>query len=73
MQVATGTVVNGKIVLEGVPLPEGARVTVVARGADESFVLTEGQENELLAAMAEIERGEYVSLEELMKSLPKHS
>ena len=73
MQVATGTVVNGKIVLEGVPLPEGARVTVVTRGADESFVLTEGQENELLAAMAEIERGEYVSLEELMKSLPKHS
>jgi hypothetical protein len=73
MQVATGTVVNGKIVLEGVPLPEGARVTVVTRGADESFMLTEAQENELLAAMAEIERGEYVSLDELLKSLPKHS
>ncbi len=69
MQVATGTVVNGKIVLEGVPLPEGTRVTVVARGADESFVLTEAQESELLAAMAEIERGEYVSLDELLQSL----
>lgn len=71
MQVATGTVVNGKIVVEGVPLPEGARVTVVTRGADESFALTEEQENELLAAMAEIERGDYVPLDELLQSLPK--
>ncbi len=57
MQVVTGTVVNGKI---------------VTRGADESFSLTEAQENELLAAMAEIERGEYVTLEELLQSLPKY-
>ena len=70
MQVATGTVVNGKIVLEGVPLAEGAVVTVVSRGADESFSLTTSQEDELIAAMAEIERGEYVSLEDLLKSLP---
>lgn len=34
MQVATGTVVNGKIVLEGVSLTEGEVVTVVTRGAD---------------------------------------
>jgi predicted transcriptional regulator len=72
MQVATGTVVNGKIVLEGVPLAEGALVAVVTRGADESFSLSEAQEGELLAAMAEIERGEHVSLEELIQSLPKH-
>lgn len=72
MQVATGTVVNGKIVVEGVSLPEGAVVAVVTRGADESFSLTEAQEHELLAAMAEIERGEYVTLEELLQSLPKH-
>ena len=72
MQVATGTVVNGKIVLEGVPLAEGAVVAVVTRGADESFSLTQAQEDELLAAMAEIERGEYVSLEELLQSLPTH-
>ncbi len=71
MQVATGTVVNGKIVLEGVPLPEGAVVTVVTRGADEGFLLTPHQEDELLASMAEINRGETVSLEELLASLPK--
>jgi hypothetical protein len=72
MQVATGTVVNGKIVLVGVSLTEGAVVAVVTRGADESFLLTEAQEDELLAARAEIERGEYVTLEELLQSLPKH-
>jgi hypothetical protein len=72
MQVATGTVINGKVVVEGVSLPEGAVVAVVARGADESFVLTEAQEDELLAAMDEIERGEYVTLEELLQSLPKN-
>ena len=73
MQVATGTVVNGRIVLEGVPLIEGAVVAVVTRGADESFALTQAQEDEPLAAMAEIERGEFVTLEELLGSLPKHS
>lgn len=72
MQVATGTVINGKIVLEGVTLAEGAVVTVVTRGADEDFLLTEAQENELVAATTEIERGEYLSLEEVLQSLPKH-
>lgn len=71
MQVATGTVVNGKIELEGVALTEGTTVAIVARGADENFVLTPAQENELLEAMAEIERGEFVTLEELLVSLPK--
>lgn len=71
MQVATGTVVDGKIVLEGVRLTEGAVVAVVTRGADEAFTLSEAQESELLEAMAEIERGECVSLDELLQSLSK--
>lgn len=70
MQVATGTVVNGKIVLEGVPLTEGAKVTVVTRGADGGFALSEAQEDALLASLAEIERGDYLTLEELVASLP---
>jgi hypothetical protein len=71
MQVATGTVINGKIVLEGVRLAEGAKVTVVTRGADESFSLSGAHEDALLASIAEIERGEYVTLEELLASLPR--
>jgi hypothetical protein len=72
MQLATGTVVNGKIVVEGVSLTEGAVVAVVIRDSDETFTLTEAEEDELLAAMGEIERGECVTLEELLRSLPKH-
>jgi hypothetical protein len=71
MQVATGTVVNGKVIVEGAPLQEGALVAVLARGADEPFRLTAAEEEELLAAMAEIERGEFVTLEQLLENLPK--
>ncbi len=71
MQIATGTVVNGKVIVEGVPLKEGALVAVVARGADEPFSLSPDQEEELLAAMAEIERGDFVTLEQLLVGLPQ--
>jgi hypothetical protein len=71
MHVATGTVVNGKIELDGVPLVEGSVVAIVSRGADEQFALTDAQEDELLEAMAEVERGEFVSLDELLSSLRK--
>jgi predicted transcriptional regulator len=73
MQVTTGTVVNGKIVIEGVLLAEGATVAVLTRGAGEAFTLTGAQEDDLLAALAEIDRGECVTLEELMDSLPRRS
>ena len=72
MQVATGTVVNGQIVLEGFELAEGAVVAIVTRGADEIFSLTPAQEDELMAAVADIERGDAVSLDELMRSLPQN-
>ena len=44
---------------------------MLTRGADEEFSLSEADEGELLAAMAEIERGEFVSLGELLNSLPQ--
>ena len=71
MQFARGTVVNGKVEIKGVALPEGAVVAVVARGADEPFALTLEDENELLAAISEIERGEFLTIEQLLASLPK--
>ncbi len=71
MKVTTGKVVNGKVVVEGATLPEGAVVAVLSRGAEEGFMLSTSQEDELLAAMAEIERGDFVGLEELLASLPK--
>ena len=71
MQVATGIVVDGKVVVEGVPLKEGALVAVLAHGADEPFRLTAVEDDELLAAMAQVEQGQFVTLEQLLDDLPR--
>jgi hypothetical protein len=71
MQVITGTVVNGRVVIHDASLPEGALVTVLTRGASESFTLSTQDENELLEAMAEIDQGDYMTLEQLLVSLPR--
>ncbi len=69
MKVATGTVIDGKVVVEGESLAEGTKVTVVLREDDESFDLTPEEEEELLASIAEIERGEYITAEQLLERL----
>ena len=71
MQVTTGTVIGGKVVVEGVPLVEGSVVAVLSREPNESFSLSANDELELLAAMAEIERGDFVSADQLLESLRK--
>ena len=38
MQLTTGTVVGGKIVNDGGPLPDGTEVAILARESDETFV-----------------------------------
>ncbi|MGH8653859.1 MAG: hypothetical protein ACREYE_17575 [Gammaproteobacteria bacterium] len=69
MRVATGTVVDGKVVVEGEALAEGSTVTVVLRDADESFDLTPEEEVELLESIAAIERGEFFSWDQLLERL----
>jgi hypothetical protein len=69
MKVATGTVVNGKVVVAGETLTEGSTVTVVLRDDEEAFELTPEEEAELLESIAAIERGEFVSGEELLDRL----
>jgi hypothetical protein len=69
MKVATGKVVGGKVVMEGEPLPEGLVVTVVAREDDETFEVTPEDEEALLAAIAQAERGEVVSWEQIREQL----
>ena len=73
MQVTTGTVVDGRVVVQGAALAEGSLVTVLTRGADESFTLSAVDEDELLEALAEIDRGEHLSLEQLLETLPRCS
>ena len=72
MQVITGTVIGGKVVVEGVPLVEGSIVAVLAREPEEPYTLSPEDEDELLAAVAEIERGEFVSAGDLLESLRKY-
>ena len=69
MIVATGRVVEGKIVLEGEPLAEGSVVTVFAREEDEAFDVSLEEEHALLAAIAQAENGQVVSWEELREQL----
>ena len=69
MQVASGTVVDGKVVVEGLSLPEGTVVMVLARGHEAAVRQPPDQEAELLEALDETDREEGVSAEELFARL----
>jgi hypothetical protein len=69
MVISSGRVVEGRIVIEGEPLPEGTRVTVLAREGDETFVLDAAAEAELLESMAEGDRGQTIPAEDVLRSL----
>ncbi len=69
MQLATGTVVEGKIVLSGVTLPEGAIVTVLAQDAQPSVKLPAHLQADLEDALAEADLEEGISADELFAKL----
>ena len=69
MKVATGTVVDGKVVVDGAVLAEGTTVTVLLREDKEAFELSPEEESELLESIAEIERGEFISGDQLLERL----
>jgi len=69
MKVVTGKVVAGRIVVEGEPLEEGSIVTVLAPEQGETFLLDSEAEASLLAAMAEGDRNEVMTGEQLIHKL----
>ena len=69
MQLATGTVIDGKVVFEGEPLAEGAVVTILAREAGETFEVPPELEAELLASIAEADRGDTITADALVERL----
>ena len=71
MIITTAKVNNGVIQIDSKDLPDGKTVTLLAQERDETFELDAAQESELLAAIAEAERGELVSASELLS--PRHS
>ena len=69
MRIASGRVVSGNIVVDGEPLPEGAVVTILTRDAAEPFVVDPELEAELLASLAEADRGETIPAAQVLASL----
>ena len=71
MQLATGTIVEGKVVIEGLALPEGTVVTVLTRDNEECVRLSQPDEAELIEALDEADREEGISAEELFARLQR--
>jgi hypothetical protein len=71
MKIATGKVVGGKVVIDGASLEEGASVTVLARDSENGFTLSSEEEAELLLSIAEADRGETISAEEVLAKLAR--
>jgi hypothetical protein len=69
MKVASGKVVGGKVIVEGTSLAEGASVTVLVRENDETFELTAVDEVALLRAVADADRADFVSAEQVLEDL----
>jgi hypothetical protein len=67
MKVMKGTVVSGKVVVDGL-LPEGAQVTLLVTEG-EHFTLTSEDESALLEAIKEADRGEVVDADQVLRKL----
>ena len=73
MQLATGTVIGGKVIVDGASLPDGTVVTILAREMDETFEVPPELEAELLASIAQADQGETISAAELLERLQRIS
>lgn len=71
MRVTTGRVVNGKSEVPGEDFAEGMVVTILAHEDRGTFTLGPEEEADLLAAIEEADRGEFLSEEELWRELRK--
>lgn len=69
MQIATGTVVDGKVVINGSPLPDGMAVTILAREADETFDVPPELEADLQQSIAEADAGASIPVEQILERL----
>jgi len=72
MSITTGVVRHGQLVLEGdeEPLPEGSRFTILLEDDEPTgHHLSKDQVKMLLESQASIRRGEYVTMEQMVKEL----
>lgn len=69
MRVVTGTVKDGRVEIPAEFIAEGAQVMVLAPESGEPLRLSPAEETELLEAMEEIRRGEYLDGDALLNEL----
>ena len=70
MTAMRGRFVNGRIETDGEPYPDGTEVNfVVVPSDEESYELTPEMEDDLEQSMAEIERGEFITADQLLAEL----
>lgn len=68
MQITSGRVVDGRVELE-TGLPEGTEVTVLVRDSEETFEVDAELEAVLLESIAQGQRGQRISAEELLREM----
>ena len=71
MQISSGIIVGGTVVVDGLSLPEGTTVTVLARGDEKAVKLPPDQEAALNEALDEADREEGISAEEMFARLKR--
>jgi hypothetical protein len=69
VKIITGTVVHGRIVVEGEPFSEGERVTILGHEGNETFRVSADEKRQLLESIAQADRGEFVDGDELLAEL----
>jgi hypothetical protein len=72
MRVTTGTVVSGKVILDDPSLIDGTDVLVVTRERDEDIRLSPEELAQLEAGIAEADRGETISGDQLFARLRRY-
>jgi hypothetical protein len=69
MKILTGTVENGRVVVDDESLPEGSKVTILAPEGAQHFSVTPKEKALLRESLAEAERGQLLSSDELLREL----
>lgn len=69
MKLFTATVVDGKVEIPLGCLKEGEQVVILARDGEEFFQLTPAEEEELLEALEQVRRGQFVDGEALLEEI----
>lgn len=72
MRIATGTVVNGRIVVHDPEIKDGTEVFVLTRETEDEVRLSPEELAELEAGIAEADRGEMISGDEFFARLRRY-